>query len=362
MLRKTVCGAGYGLAIAICSITSFPANASALPTEIAVSCAYGTVPVDREAACSKAIEATGQSAEAGTFFYFRALARADQGGDHSGDALTDLTSATQHSPSLWPAWAAIGDLQFSLRHYPEALEAWNHVVALKPDSSVGYFGRSETYERMNRFEESVADITKALELAGDKDKDGELFVTRGVVFEALGRFDQGIADTQELIKKQPKAGHAYYTLGRILVQKGDSQSAEQALTKALEIDPDDQYSSLWLFIAQSRNGKDALSQLRLRDAASKDSIWPGPIIQVILGKIPENQANYTPSTSSDGWSAEDQRAGGQCELNFFLGEKALADGNKGKAAERFKAAIATGIHEFLEYRAAEKELAALGSR
>lgn len=361
MVIRTVARAAAGLAVAVgLSVALHPVQAFAFSENLLGPCALGALPAEREVACSKAIAAAGQGSDSGILLYFRAMAKADQG--HASDALTDLGVATLRDPSLWTAWAALGDLEFSRRHYPQALEAWNRVVALKPDSSVGYSGRSAVLERMNRYEEGVADATKALELAGEHDRTGESLLTRGNLYEGQGRFDLGIADMQEAIKRKPKGGDNYYALGRMLLQKGDAKAAEQALTKALELSPDDQYSSLWLYMAQSRLGGDAIGQLRLRDAAAKDSVWPGPIIQVILGKIPENQAVFTPEVTELGWSADQQKTGALCEMNFFLGEKALIDGDKTQAVERFKAAVATGIQEFLEYRAAQKELAALGSR
>jgi lipoprotein NlpI len=83
--------------------------------------------------------------------------------------------------------------------------------------------------------------------------------------------------------------------------------------------------------------------------------WPAPVIRLLLGQT-------TPAAvlaAADDPDANTKR-GQLCEANFHLGESALRQGAKERAAGLFRLAAADCPREFVEGPAASAELKMLG--
>jgi lipoprotein NlpI len=83
--------------------------------------------------------------------------------------------------------------------------------------------------------------------------------------------------------------------------------------------------------------------------------WPGPIMELYSGK--ETVERIMQSAKHSDSQKERER---MCELYFYLGERALIQGDSTEAKKFFQAAIDTGVTHFYEYAGAEAELRRLG--
>jgi lipoprotein NlpI len=177
---------------------------------------------------------------------------------------------------------------------------------------------------------------------------------RAVSYEGDRQFDKALADYGEAIKRDDHLARAYYGRGRVEFLRGDMGTAAADLTKAFDGDPKDYYPLLWLYLAQARGGKDAPAELRRRASQLDLAKWPGPIIQVFLGDTAAEKVQ--PPHEPAAWSEAEQKAGGNCELSFYVGELRLAKGERARAVALFKTAVDSGIGEYIEYVSASYEL------
>ena len=116
----------------------------------------------------------------------------------------------------------------------------------------------------------------------------------------------------------------------------------------------DSYSAIWLYLAQARMGQNGLSQLANNASNLKLMNWPGPVIDVYLGKAkPDNLISL--GKASNPKFAVDR----ECEANFYLGERALISGKRDEALAAFRAAVATGAKTNFEFGGATVELSRL---
>tara|TARA_B100000073_G_scaffold348149_1_gene365360 strand:+ start:1820 stop:3409 length:1590 start_codon:yes stop_codon:yes gene_type:complete len=93
--------------------------------------------------------------------------------------------------------------------------------------------------KLNKFEEVVSKTQKLI-------KSGNIippfYNLRGVSLENIGQNDKAIKNFQEAIQKDPNEISYYSNLARILIKQNELEKAEDILSKALIIKPDDTYS------------------------------------------------------------------------------------------------------------------------
>lgn len=323
------------------------------------SCANINSPAQREVACTQTLDSNGDKPrQAALLHLFRGYARLDL--RKFSDAVDDFSAAATLDPSLWPAHAAKAEYSMQSRRYDDALADWDAVIAARPQLSIGYARRAETLDDVGRTQDALAAYGTAIDLAGKADSSGFLLFQRAVAYEGAHRYDEALTDMDEAIRRSPQNGLQYYGRGRLHALHGEYELAIQDLTKAFSLDHTNVYALLWLYIAEKHTGHgDALDQLRSRIAGTDTTVWPGPVARAILGQIiADDSVPATPAA----WSEADRKAGAHCELSFFLGEQALLTGQQEKAATLFKAAVSTNLREYIEYRAAEYELARLKQR
>jgi tetratricopeptide (TPR) repeat protein len=99
------------------------------------------------------------------------------------------------------AWRHLGDTYVRAGRYDEALDSFDHSIALEPDSADAYYDRA-------------------------------------VVFTALGRFDSAILDYDKVIKLKPNSALPYFNRANVRLQLGRTAEAIQDFSSAIALKPD----------------------------------------------------------------------------------------------------------------------------
>jgi serine/threonine protein kinase/Tfp pilus assembly protein PilF len=116
--------------------------------------------------------------------------------------------------------------------FRQAIEQYSQVIAINPLGSKAYRYRAHAYRRVKEYEQSVADYTKAVELAGDK-ASYALPYQRATALWILGRTDEALEDYRQV---RVMLGGPFYSDARrflILRQQGRRREAEEVLQAAL---------------------------------------------------------------------------------------------------------------------------------
>ncbi len=119
------------------------------------------------------------------------------------------------------------------------------------------------------------------------------------------------------------------------------------------------YSAIWLYLASRRAGAsdaDVVKAVKAYEPTGSYPAWPFSVLQLMEGRIDMGAAL---AASQENGQRSVSR---ECELYFFAGEKAVADGDLATARKYLRMSVATGVTEFTEYAAARRELARLGER
>ena len=131
---------------------------------------------------------------------------------------------------------------------------------------------------------------------------------------------------------------------------GDTAGAIDDLRKAVELEPSDSYSAIWLEIASRRSGKaGALAQ----SIPNLDmSEWPAPLVELMVDRTTPEAVVGAARSSIPRFDRVRR-----CEANFYGGEWLLLNGSETEAAKLLRYAFDNCPHNFsLEWVPARLEL------
>lgn len=232
-------------------------------------------------------------------------------------------------------------------------------------------------------------------LAEQKDLDARqqaiLFYERGVIYDRMGLAAHSRYDFTQALNVDPTFADAYNFLGLYLLLSQSYDEAFEAFDSALELSDDMQYSYLhraiglyqvgryqlamndiemfysldvndpyrvlWRFIINSKiDQAKALQALKSATQLRDDNRFAWAIVDVLAGRASEN--DFLESLSY-GVRTNKELAQRLSEAYFYLAHWHKLSGNLEKAIYYFKLSTAPNIHEFIEYKYALIELAAI---
>jgi lipoprotein NlpI len=352
-------GAKAALAGTIAALLAAGGAAAQTPlgvTPQSVQLCRSSAPAARASACTALIDSGALvPGEAALAHYFRGFAERDLRQDET--ALGDFDAALRLDGTLWPAYWVRAELREARRDYAAAAADWQEIIRRRPRIAGPYENRGNDLDNLGNSAEAVGVYTQAIALAGPKDNVAGFHVDRAVAFEGEHQYDKAKADFNEAITRAPTE-IAFAGRGRVRYLSGDFAGAASDFARAAELNRGDNYMLLWLYLAEAHAGRNAVALLRQRAAERNLAEWPGPIVRVFLGELKPEQV-APPALPAD-WPAAVRKAAAQCELSFYVAELRLLRHEPAKAAALFRATVATGIKEYVEYRAAAFELGRLG--
>jgi tetratricopeptide (TPR) repeat protein len=120
-----------------------------------------------------------------------------------------------------------------LQRYNEALADHNRAIRLDPNLALAYLNRGATYQRLQRFVEALADYTHAIQ----RDPTYALaYSNRGATYEKLQRYDEALMEYTRAIQLRPTFVRAYVGRGNTYAGLRHYDEALADYTHAIELD------------------------------------------------------------------------------------------------------------------------------
>lgn len=152
---------------------------------------------------------------------------------------------------------------FAANHRVEGLRQLDLLIEEEPAHIPSLYKRCNTGLEDGKFEEVLNDADKALEIVRESDakeepekEDADQLENQPVLedisfyefsrckakaLEGLGRVEEAVNVINSLIEDYPKAGELYLLKGRIEIESRHFEDAENSLSKASELMPDEEY-------------------------------------------------------------------------------------------------------------------------
>ena len=238
--------------------------------------------------------------------------------------------------------------------YEHAIEDFNQAMQLNPNDDKVLNNLGAAYMNQGDYDRAIQNYDKAIRL------NPEYFIAlknRGAAYVNKGDYQRAMLDYDRALKLNPEHPVVLQTRGILHFFIENYQEAAKDEKEALQAEPGDLYSAIWYYLAQSRSGQSAQTELMQIAAGLKLANWPGPVIQVYLGTAKADGLLALAKTSNPKYAADRE-----CEADFYLGERALLNGDRAEAAKLFAAAVATGSSTNFEYRGALAELSRLQAK
>jgi tetratricopeptide (TPR) repeat protein len=151
----------------------------------------------------------------------------------------------------WMRWNNVGIGYLDQLQYDEAMDAFEHVVRLRPDYKDGYINLGIAFIEWEKYAEARAPLEKALTLHPD---DARALYYLALVERRQRHSEAEIADLQKVIAQYPYSRDARRELGISYYQQHNSEEAMQQFKALQAIDPDDLAAHYNLAILYRRMG------------------------------------------------------------------------------------------------------------
>ena len=152
----------------------------------------------------------------------------------------------------WMRWNNLGIALLDQFQYQESVQAFSHVVKLRPLYADGYINIGLTNIVWEKFESARKAIHKALSL--DPDSARALYYD-GLLQRRSGNTEQELADFRKVVEMFPQSRDARRELGIFYYRQHDYDAAVEQFVALQKIDPDDLAAHYNLSILYRRMGK-----------------------------------------------------------------------------------------------------------
>jgi tetratricopeptide (TPR) repeat protein/predicted Ser/Thr protein kinase len=149
----------------------------------------------------------------------------EQQGGGSGPEVADKAQAGQE----------LGAQHFIAGRYPEAIEAFDEVIRIRPDVSYPYFGRAKAQASLGNDVAALQDYDRAIRLNPDN---ANAFCDRGALREKLGDYRGAIEDSTEALRLQPDSALVYRNRALARNKLGDLLGAVSDYGEAIRLEPE----------------------------------------------------------------------------------------------------------------------------
>ena len=157
-------------------------------------------------------------------------------GKHS-EAVTAQQKALELQPNFAKAYAGLGLTYFSQNEAESALEHYRRAAALEPELLEAHLKIGIILLNQERYAEAIDTYRTILKIKPD---DPEIYHNLGMCYARQAKADLEVARryAQEAIRLDPNIASYYNTLALIDFRRGDYPQAEQAIRKALKLEPE----------------------------------------------------------------------------------------------------------------------------
>lgn len=176
-------------------------------------------------------------------------ARADMQANNYDAAVQIMQQAVAQDQTHDLLFGYLGDAELGAKQYPQAIDAYNKAIALKPDNAAYHNNLAQALAKTGKTDDAIKEYDKAAQL--DPTQAGTYFFNEGAVLTNLGKTDEANTAFDKAIAADPNKADAYYQKGVNLMGKATTgkdgkfvapPGTIEAFNKYLELAPTGKYA------------------------------------------------------------------------------------------------------------------------
>ncbi|HEX4194419.1 MAG TPA: tetratricopeptide repeat protein [Stellaceae bacterium] len=257
-------------------------------------------------------------------------AAAYHGAGDNDKAIADLDTVIKQWPALAGAYYDRGNAWRDKNNLQRALADYSTAIRLKPDYADAYNNRGNAYQLAGQYPRALADFAVAIRIAPNEPS---AYYNRAKVYRDLGQYDDAIADYDSLLYLTPNFPGGYNGRAYANFAAGRFAATANDLKRSLSLDGKQQYPILWLHLVRLRQRQIDSDEFAANLGAFDTHAWPQPVAAFLAHRL--SGAELLMATQLGDARTRVNRV---CDANFFLGEDAIAVGQKTNARRYFQAA------------------------
>ena len=265
------------------------------------------------------------------------------------EALAEYDKAIAANPADTRALLARAILRGSRKDFDGALADLDALLAIEP-------AHAPALQRRMAIRMSRGDYAGALSDADAAIANGmnvaNMYWTRATIKESLGDDAGALVDIDQALKLEPLNPNALRFRALRLFEGGRFEAAEKDFAQRYDIERG-AFDPIWISLSRARRGAESRAVLEQWLAKPHEEAWPEPVAQYLAGAIDRERLFALAAADPE------KRAGRECEARFYVAEDLLATGRRADARPLLEKARDECPRNFIEYRAAVRELARL---
>ena len=156
------------------------------------------------------------------------------GCDREDPTISYSTAMIKRYPENARAYNRRGVNYEQLERYEEAVADYTRAIQLQPAAPNFYFNLGNALSSQGRYQRAIAQYDQAIRLFPD---DADYYNNRGLAYAKLGRYERAIKNCSAAIWLKPDDADYYHTRGAAYQQQGDTRRAEADFATARKLDP-----------------------------------------------------------------------------------------------------------------------------
>ena len=151
------------------------------------------------------------------------------------EAILNYDSLIKLDSNFSEAFNNRGNALQEMGRFENALESYSQAIAINPSYADALNNQGNLFVELNQFDDALVSYSKAISL---NIRDSEIFFNRAICFDKLKRFDEALVDYGQAIKIDPNYIEAYFNRAVVYTQLKDFNSALLDYDIAIKLKPD----------------------------------------------------------------------------------------------------------------------------
>jgi arylsulfatase A-like enzyme/tetratricopeptide (TPR) repeat protein len=151
------------------------------------------------------------------------------------EVVTMLNDVVREDPKVIDAWFMLGNVYAKVGRAREAIQYFQHALALKPDDDMAVVNLANAYRQIGRDDEALVGFQRFLQL---DPKNAQVRYSTAEILLDRGELDAAEHELRQAVALEPNLVAARNALGVVALKRGDAVTAEREIRAAVAENPD----------------------------------------------------------------------------------------------------------------------------